>query len=390
MRLSYKYRIYPNQKQIEKLEEVFGFCRFLYNKALEERIDFYRKTGKSLSYNSQAAELPPIKEIYQDQTDSIYSQTLQSTLKQLDSAYKGFFRRVKAGSGKAGFPRFKNKDRFRSILFPQSNLNGFGIKQLANSNVKIYGIPGEISVEFHRPIEGVCKNVRLVKQANNYYLVASCDNVPLNILPKTDKTIAIDMGISNFITTDDGTSFHHPRPYKTAKEKLAYFSRKLALKQRDSNNRYKVKKLLAKTYEHTVNIRNDFQHKLANELIKENDTIIIEKLNVKGMLESKGFEVNKGNIQDASWSSFAAKLSYKAERAGRKLIEVNPANTSKMCSKCGNIKEHMTLVDRTYHCEACGFDANRDHNAALNIKKLGMSYAAGISPASEAPPFRTG
>jgi len=163
-------------------------------------------------------------------------------------------------------------------------------------------------------------------------------------------------------------------------------NRKLANKKRGSNNRKRVKNQLVKAYEKTTNIREDFQHKLANKLLTENDTIVIENLNVKKMMESESFTVSKANIMDASWSSFAAKLAYKAERAGKLLIEVNPANTSKTCSGCGKIKE-MTLADRTYHCEACGLNMDRDHNAALNILRLGMSLAASKG-ASEASAFR--
>jgi putative transposase len=121
-------------------------------------------------------------------------------------------------------------------------------------------------------------------------------------------------------------------------------------------------------------------------IFKENDLIIIEKLNIRSMLEAKGFEVNKGNIQDASWARFASILFYKAERAGRIIIEVDPRNTSKMCSGCGNIKENLTLQDRQYHCDACGIAMDRDINAAINIKRLGTSLAA-YNIASEAHDF---
>ena len=406
MRLSYKYRIYPNQQQTEKLQEVFGFCRFLYNSALEERIGHYRKYKEilalndqckkfvkmksSVSYYDQSKELIEIKAIFKEEISPIYSQTLQSVLKTLDTAYENFFRKIKLGLKKPGFPRFKGKNRFKSILFPQSDLTGFGVKRLENNKIQVYGIPGEIKVKWHRQYEGIVKTVAIKKSNNKYYLIVSCDNVPLKILPKTGKTIAIDLGIKDFITTDDGTKFHHPKPYKTSKEKLAYLNRKLALKKRGSNNREKVKKQISKAYDKISNIRDDFQHKLANKIIKENDVIIIEKLDIASMMEQENNKVDKGNIQDASWGSFAAKLTYKAERAGKKIIEVEPANTSKMCSDCRNIKESLTLADREYKCEACGLALDRDHNAALNIYRLGMSLAVGVKSTSEAPSFRTG
>ena len=333
----------------------------------------------------QAAELAEVKAAFPEEAEHIYSQTLQAVLKQLDSAYQGFFRRVKNGED-PGFPRFKNAERFRSILFPQCNLKSGGVKRLDNDKIRIYGIPGEVKTVWHRELQGDCKTVRIVKQGEKYFLIASCDNVPVKLLPKTGKTTAIDLGLNSFITDNQGEKFYAPKPYKTAKEKLAYLNRKLANKKRGSNNRKRVKNQLVKAYEKITNIREDFQHKLANKLLTENDTIVIENLNVKKMMESESFTVSKANIMDASWSSFAAKLAYKAERAGKLLIEVNPANTSKMCSHCGKIKE-MTLADRTYYCEACGLELDRDHNAALNILRLGMSLAAS-KDASEASAFR--
>ena len=375
MKLSYKYRLDLSVEQVEILQKNFNFCRFLYNSALQEKVSFYKKFQKSISYNSQSAFLPEIKQNFSEQTDSIYSQSLQQVLKRLDGAYQNFFRRAKQGET-PGFPRYKSVDRMRSICFPQSDLTGFGVKLLENKSLKIYGIPGEVKVIWHRPFQGRCKQVTIVKQSGNYYIVLSCDDIPLETLPSTGKTIAIDMGIDSFVTLDDGTKFHHPRPYKTAKEKLAYLNRKLALKQRGSNNRQRVRESISRAYDRISNIREDFQHKLSKQIVTDNDVIIIEKLNIKGMLEAKGFEVNKSNIQDASWGRFVNKLTYKAERAGRKIVEVNPRNTSKMCSGCGNIKRSLALADRIYKCETCSLMMDRDHNAAINIRRLGTSLAS--------------
>jgi putative transposase len=199
--------------------------------------------------------------------------------------------------------------------------------------------------------------------------------VPKAPLAQTGKIIGIDLGLTAFITMDNGDKFHHPKPYKTAKEKIAFHNQQLARKHRGSQNRRRAKSILSKAYQKVSNIRSNFLHQTAKQLVAENDVIVVEKLNIKSMLEAKGFEVNKGNIQDASWGNFVAILSYKAERAGKRLIEVDPRNTSKTCSGCGNIKQDLTLRDREYHCEPCGLAIDRDQNAAINIKQLGMSYA---------------
>src|SRR5271166_1998457 len=266
MNLSYKYRLYPNKEQSAKLQSNFAFCCFLYNSALEERISFYKKYGESLSYSDQCKALPDIKIEFEKQTQSIYSQSLQQVLKRLDSSYQNFFRRVKQKASKAGFPRYKSFDRFNTVVFPQSDLSGGGVK-LINNKLKVFGIPGEIKVKWHRPLQGRCKQVIIKKQGDKFYLIVSCDEVPLAPLTKTGKTTALDLGLTSFITADDGTKFHHPKPYKTAKEKLAYLNRCLAAKQRGSNNRKRAKRSLARAYQKVSNIRNDFLHKVAKQLV---------------------------------------------------------------------------------------------------------------------------
>ena len=179
MKLSYKYRIYPNKEQEEIILKNFNFCRFLYNSSLQERKSYYKKYGKSRTYVEQASFLSDIKTEFSTQTETIFSQSLQSTLKQLDSAYSNFFRRVKnrKDSEKPGFPRFKSNDRFNSLCFPQSDFTDFGVK-LTNNKLKIFGIPGLVKIEYHRPFEGRCKRIIMKKHADKYYVVLSCDDVP--------------------------------------------------------------------------------------------------------------------------------------------------------------------------------------------------------------------
>ena len=203
MKLSYKYRIYLNAEQAKLVQQNMNFCNFLYNSALQERKQFYTRFGKSTSYYSQCEALPLIKQEFPEQTSTIYSQSLQFVLKRLDSAYQNFFRRVKSGQ-KPGFPRFKNQDRFKSITFPQCDLHTGGIRILENKKLKIFGILGEVKIKWHRPFKGRCKQVHLVKQADRFYIVLSCDDVPVRPLARTGNEIGIDMGIESFITMDDG------------------------------------------------------------------------------------------------------------------------------------------------------------------------------------------
>ena len=234
MKLSYKYRIFPNRTQGEVLQKVFYFCRFLYNSALQERNTYYKKYGKGIYYEGQAAELNVIKQEFPNETSTIYSQTLQQVLKKLERSFENFFRRVKLGEN-PGYPRFKGPNSKNTICFPQSDLSGFGVK-LVEGKLEVFGIPGEIKVKFHRPFEGKVKQVMLSKQHNKYYLILTCAGVPNKPLPKTDKSIGIDLGITPFATLDNGITYNSPKPYKTAKEKLAYLQRKLANKKKLNKN----------------------------------------------------------------------------------------------------------------------------------------------------------
>jgi putative transposase len=375
---TYKYRMYPTDAQALQLEQTFEFLRLLYNSCLQERRDSYQKLGKGVSYSAQSKSLPEIKEMFPKETENIYSQVIQNTLKRVDRAFSNFFRRVKEGK-KPGYPRFKKFANYKSITFPQVRpclsrgvivLNRLGNQK---AKLKVSGFDKEFNIKFHREMYGDCVNVIIKKfPSGKYFVFFVCENVPKNVYSTTNNTVGIDLGLANFLTLDNGTQYHHPKPYKTAKEKLAHRQRKLALKQRGSKNRERQRVLLAKQHEHVANIRDDFQHKLTIELLDNSDTIVMEKLDIKSMLENKGYEVSAANICEASWGSFVEKLSYKAGSADNKtLILVNPKNTTKTCSSCLFVKDKMELSDRIYSCEKCGLSIDRDINAAKNIKRLG-------------------
>ena len=370
MQRSFKYRIYPNKVQREALHHMFNFCRFLYNSALEERIRHYKCFRKGTSYKKQANQLPEIKKLFAKEIENIHSQVLQQVLKQVEKSYKNFF------NGTGRFPRFKNENRFRSICFPQvaPDLSQLGGIKLVGNKLQIYGL-GSIKIKLHRPIQGQAKQLRLIKDGGQYYVSISCDNVPKNPLPKTKKIIGIDLGLNNFVTTDDGTKFYHPKPYKTAKEKLAFLNRKFAKKQKGSNNQKKAKKALQKAHRKIRNIRNDFQHKLANKIVAENDIIAVENLNIVNMIANKDKICKNKNILDAAWGGFATKIDYKAESADKLFVGANSVNTTRTCFCCRNIQD-LTEKDRIYICPVCFMVEDRDVNAAKNIRRIGIIHAA--------------
>lgn len=390
--LTYKFMLCPSLIQEKYFANILYFCRFLYNSALAERNAYYKKYGKGLSYKKQAAELAEVKALFPEETAIIYSQTLQQVLIRLKNTFSNFFRRVKNGE-KPGYPRFKGANNKNTICFPQADLTRHGVKLLPNGKLEIYGIPGEVKVKWHREIKGICRQVKITKQNGKYYICVVCSHVPKKALRKTGLSTGIDLGIKNFATLDDGTQFHHPKPYKTAKEKLAFLQRKLETKKRlttksNSNNIKKAKRAISNLHEKIVNIRDDFQHKLALKLVTDYDTICMEKLDIASMLESEGYEVNKENIQEASWGKFVEKVASKAGNAGKLLVKVEAAYSSTDCSNCDYRKTDLKLSDRTYKCDCCGLEIDRDINAAKNVLRRGMRLVTlGVT---EAPDFSRG
>jgi len=381
VRRNFKNRIKPNKIQIQEFESQTEFLRLLYNASLQERREFYKKFKKGVSYKQQSKCLPGIKQVFAEETANMYSQVIQESLQRLNLSFKNFFRRVKNGE-KPGYPRFKKYNTYSSLTYPQVIPDlSHGCAKLTlgktegRAKLKLSGFTGEIKVLYHRPIEGICKRVMIKRSSSGkFYVIFCCDKVEPKQYPTTNKTVGIDLGLINFMTFDDGKVIHHPKPYKTSKEKLAYEQRKLSSKKRGSNNRKKQRVRVAKLHEKIRNIREDFQQKITTKLVREYDYIIVEDLNIKSMLESDGYGISKQNIMDAAWGGVIQMLDYKAGSAGNKtLIKVDPYNTSKTCSNCGNIKKKLELSEREYCCEECGLTVDRDLNAAINIKRLGIS-----------------
>jgi putative transposase len=359
MIISYKYRLYPTPIQLQKIDEQLTEARHLYNAALEHRISAYKSCGKSISYYDQAAEL---KEIRKEGLCGLYNyDTSTDVLKRLDKSFKAFFRRIKSGD-KPGFPRFKSQDRFNTMTYPHYG-NGF---KLINKEVYLQGI-GDVKIKLHRSVEGIIKTVTLNRKNGKYYVIFSCE-VEIKPLPKTDNAIGIDVGIESFAVTSDAEFIDNPRYYVNSQKKLRILQRSVSRKKKGSNSRKKAVKLLSKQHEKIQNQRGDFLHKLSTKLIKENDFICIEDLNIEGL--AKGFLAKQ--VNDASWNMFFNFLHYKAVKADREIIEVNPNGTSQRCHNCGTIVKKDLSV-RKHQCPVCNINIHRDLNSALEILRLGMS-----------------
>ena len=347
--------MYPTRKQTDAIESQLNSHRFLYNSALEHKISYFKHSGKSISYNTQAKTLKEIREFDEKLSQCNYS-SLQQTLRRLDKAYQSFFRRIKQGDT-PGFPRFKVRDRFSTISYGSFG-DGCSIK---NSKLYLQNI-GEIKVNWYRPLQGNIKTIYVTKKNDRYYACFFLNTLP-NIPPKTGKEIGIDVGLEHFLVTSDELYIDPPKYFRKSELKLKQRQQRLSRRKKGSNRRSKAKHLVAKIHEHIANQRLDFCHKIARMLVNENDVIVIEKLQIQNMIKNRHLAKS---IADAGWGMFFQILKSKAEEADKQVIEVNPRGTSQTCSICGNVVKKDLSV-RIHDCPNCSSVLNRDHNAALNI-----------------------
>ena len=280
----------------------------------------------------------------------IHSHILQVVVDDLDKAFQAFFRRIKD-------PRFKGRNRFHSFGLKEYG-NGF---RLDGRRLKLSGI-GRVAVRWHRPLEGQVKTVRISCRAGKWYASFACE-VDEKLLPPTGRTVGIDVGIASLIATSDGDTVAPQNWYRSEQSRLRVIQRRVARRKKGGSNRRKAVAQLQRQHEHIQNRRKDFLNKLAHTLIASYDLIALEDLQITNMV--KNHHLSK-SILDAGWGYFARHLAHKAEEAGREIVLVNPAYTSKTCSGCGVIFDGLSLSDRWIECE-CGVSLDRDVNAAINI-----------------------
>ncbi len=370
---TYSYRLYPNKKQVESLEEMLEVHRQLYNAALEERREAWRRKKVSISYFTQSNELSEIRN--QDDELSQYDLvSLRQTLRQLDKAFSAFFRRVKKHE-KAGYPRFKGYGRFDSITFQFGNGIRFSGDRLVARGA------GELKTKWHRPIpeDAEIKQVVIKRKNNKWYAHFMLELPEPAPKPHAGEQIGIDLGLISFAALSNGESIDAPRYLRQSEKKLRVQQRRLSRRKKSSGRRKQARKLVAKTHEHIASQRKDFNHKLSTRLTKEFSLIALEDLNVKGLAKS----MLAKSVNDAAWSQFVNQLKYKVENTGTQLIFVDPRYTSQVCSDCGCIV-HKDLSVRIHDCPDCGLVIDRDVNAARNILKSALGRS--VSP----PTYATG
>jgi putative transposase len=372
LRKNFKYRLYPTAAQSGALDHQLAEACRLYNAAIQERRDAYRISHKPINYYDQANQL---KEIRADGDLALANfSCCQDVLRRVDKTFNAFFDRVKNGQT-PGYPRFRPVSRYDSITFPSY---GDGCKLLDNGKLRLQGI-GAVKVKLHRPVEGEIKTVTIKREAGEWYAVFSVE-CEANPLPASTEATGIDVGLTAFATLADGMEIDNPRYYKEAQAKLRRAQRKVARRKRGGNSRKKAVRDLQRAHAHVRNQRADFAHKVARTLVVMFGLIVIEKLNVKGMAAG----MLAKSVNDAGWSSFTAKLAYKAAEAGRALVEVDPRGTSQRCV-CG-APNPKTLSQRWHQCDSCGLSVPRDHASALEILRLGLSLLGGTWPVAASVP----
>ncbi|MBL7147326.1 MAG: transposase [Nanoarchaeota archaeon] len=355
---AYKLRLYPNKEQEQNLEFTLEMCRQTYNSMLGE-------LNKQVVIDRAMiqAMLPDMK-ICEPKFKQVYSKTLQYECYRLFSNLSAL-KVLKQNKKKVGRLRFKGKGWFKTINYNQS---GFKLDK-ENNRLRLSKI-GNIKIKIHREVEGNIKQITIKKSIDKWYATIITDAV---VKTKCgDEVIGIDLGINNYLVDNNNHKIENPKTLNKYLKELRVKQKNLSRKKKGSNNRKKARKQVAKLYDRITNTRRDFLHKLTTKLVRSCRIIVREDLDIKQMSQQKYF--NACNMLDCSWGEFSNLLNYKAENAGCLVIKVNPKNTTKMCSQCGNLQE-MFLYKRTYECANCGFVIDRDYNSAKNILKLGQELS---------------
>ena len=367
MILTYRYRLLPLKSQHRALERVCAAQRELYNAALEERIDCYRKTGKARTYIGQCKALTQCRHALPDMAE-VPANLQRWTLKRIDDAFQGFFHRLKARSGKAGFPRFRGKGRWEAFGFSEF----IGIR-FDGKRLRFIGMPGELKLHLHRPLpdEADIRSCVFRRDGAGWFI---CLHIAVATPPKRTvaSAIGVDLGLKVFAYCSDNVVIPNPRIARRAENELRRRQRALSRCERGSHRRHKVRAQVARLHRKITDTRNTWLHRKSAALVQRADLIAVEDLNVSNRVRHPTLA---RSIADASWSRFVSMLDYTVEKTGGHLIRVDPRNTSQNCSGCHELVP-KSLVVRTHACPSCGLVLDRDYNASLNILRAGMGAGA--------------
>ena len=360
MKTAYKYRAYPSKEQKEILNHQMFLSKELYNLLLEKSKEYYKNTKKTLTEYRMNVWITQIKK-ERPEFAELYAQVLQNVSKRISDAYSNFFRRCKekkkSKNIKVGFPRYKNF--VSSLTYPQKG-KGFKIERKKVELSKI----GRINFVNHRNIEGKIKTLTIKKtKSQEWYITIVVEIEDKPFISNNKPKVGIDLGINQYVALSNNIIYQNAKITKHQRSHARILQKSISRKKKGSHNRKKAAIKFAKYSEHIARIRHDYLHKLSYNLVHSYSFIAYENLKIPNMMKNHHLA---RSIGEESWGNFIDYLQYKAESAGCVVVGVNPKDTSKTCSECGNVQE-MPLSKRTFHCQKCGMSKDRDLNASINI-----------------------
>ncbi len=357
---AYQYRFYPTSEQKCILAQTFGCARYVYNWALRLRTDAYYKDQQRIGYHETSTQLTLLKK-QTSWLNEVSSVPLQQSLSHLDRAFRNFF------EGRAKYPTFKTKQGPQAATYATSAFRWDG-KQLTLAKMDT-----PLAIHWSRPLPGGCNptTVTVTKDCANRYFVSLLVEEDIEHLAPVEEEVGLDLGLKSMVVLSTGETVGNPRFFATDEKKLAQAQRRLAKKQKGSKNRAKARIKVARVHASIADRRRDFQHKLSTRIIRENQTICVESLQVKNMV--KNHNLAKA-ISDVGWSEFVRQLEYKAAWYGRNLVKIDKwYPSSKRCFDCGHLLDSLPLDVRVWTCPECGVVHDRDLNAAKNIHAVGLT-----------------
>jgi len=374
MERAYKFRAYPSQSQKSALNHQMQLSKELYNLLLEQSKKYYEETVKTLTEYRMNVWLTQLKK-ERPEFKEIHSQVLQNVSKRISEAYKSFFRRCKAKKTgkkvKVGFPRYKKF--VSSLTFPQAGGFSIGKKKVRLSKI------GNVNFVNHREIDGTPKTCTIKKTKTGEWFVTIATEKE-DIFPFTNGggAVGIDLGIKKYAVLSDGSILQNKHIPKDERRRMKRLQKIISRRKKGSNKRRKAVLKFARKYEHISRIKEDWLHKMSRNLVNSHSFIAYEELEIANMMRNHHLA---RSIGEESWGTFTAMLQYKAESAGCVAVAVNPKNTSRTCSGCGNVQD-IPLSERTFTCVKCGMSKDRDLNASINILARATTSGQGGSHAS--------